>query len=390
MKILLIVTSGSDVFVHNYAKWLEKTLDCTIDAFELYPSSKANQKDSSGIFKKVETANWDSWWGKNKITRFLCSHYGVANQLDRFLSDKEYDIIHVHGVWFYVPFVKTLKIHTRKLFVSFWGAEYKNGKVWKSHRIFESKLKSFIRNVDGIINTKARLDELHTLYPTTKLYHAILGAASMETILELDKVETKESAKNYWGIPDDKITVLIGYSGKKIHNHLEIINEFHNHPNLLEKIHLLAPMTRGANTNYADEVEIALSNSGFSYTLMKDRFLSDNDIAQLRRATDIVFQFANSDAYSRSIVECICAGALLIYGNWINYNKFLSDDGFAAIEVENINKGIEVLKDFLYSKDKYRAMCASNMKIGGKKFLWSECIKDWVDIYTGNQNAEVF
>lgn len=390
MRILLVVTSANDVFIYNLAKWLKKSLDCSLDAFELFSSTTANQENSDGLFETVETANWQSWWGNNKLTRFVLSPIMIARQLDRFVSDKHYDIIHVHGIWFYVPFTKKLKLFTEKLFISFWGEEFIDGKVWKSHAIFNRKLKAFIRNVDGITGTKARFDVYHRLYPNTKLYQAKLGAASMERLLYLNQTQSKEDSKRYWQIPTGKITILIGYSGKRLHNHLGIISEFNKHPELADKVHILAPMTRGADAVYVKEVESALETSLFSYTLLKDCFLSDEDIAQLRYATDFVFQFASSDAYSRSIIECICAGAILIYGDWIKYDKFLADDNYKAIVVKTINQGIEIVEDYIKSREKYHLICNENIQSGGIKFLWSECIKDWVDIYTGKKNAEVF
>ena len=392
-KILLIGTSASDVFIHNMAKWLKRSMDCTVDAFELYPSSTANQESgSSSLFNVIETAKWtSSWWGRNKITRFICSPVKIAQQLDRFVSDKHYDVIHVHGVWFYVPLTRELKKHTEKLFVSFWGIEYKGGEIWRSHSLYEKKNRDFIDSVDGIVGTKARFKEFSIWFPNTKMYQACLGAASMDAIVSLTQTRTKEESKQYWNIPVNKITVLIGYSGKSLHNHLEIISAFNNHPELVDYIHLLAPMTRGAeSSNYINDVENALKSSPYSYTLLKDRFLTDEDVAQLRYATDIVFQFATSDAYSRSIIECICAGAILIYGDRINYKELLADDHFEAFVANNIEKGIEILHDYISSQDKYKKISNHNMECGGKKYLWSECIKDWVDIYNGVKNAEVF
>lgn len=390
MRILLVVTSANDVFIYNFAKWIKESLDCTLDAFELYPSSTANQKNSRGLFDTIESANWNSWWGKNKGTRFAFSPLMIARQLDGYVSDKQYDVIQVHGMWFYVPFAKELKSHTKKLYISFWGAEYNDGKAWLSHSLFARKAKRFVGKSDGIIGTIARLKMMSTIYPGVNLYEAKLGAASMDMILSLTNNHTKEESKQYWRIPEEKVTILIGYSGKRLHNHLDIIKEFNRCPELSSKIHLLAPMTRGADPLYINEVESALESSIFTYTLLKDRFLTDEEVAQLRYATDMVFQFAVDDAYSRSIIECMCAGAVLIYGDWINYKQLLADDNFEAIAVSNIEQGIELLKDYFDNNNKYKDIGIHNIQTGGKKFLWSECIKDWVDIYTGKKNAEVF
>ena len=390
MHILLVVSSANDVFIYNLAKWLKQAINCTIDAFELNPSSNANQEDSSNLFETVCTANRTQWWWRNKFCRFVFSPLMFARQLDRFVSRTHYDVVHVQGVWSYVPLSRKLKSHTDRLFISFWGNEHILGKVWHSHIIFNSQLKQFIKTVDGITGSLARLKEMHSLFPDTNLYESRLGIASLDTIVALSESEPKENSKVFWRMPTNKTSVLIGYSGKRLHNHLDIINRLNRHVDLYDSIHLLAPMTRGATADYVGEVETALAESGFSFTLLKDRFLTNEEIARLRHATDIVFQFADNDAYSRSIIECICAGAVLIYGNWIKYTELLADDGFEAFEEGSIEDGIVVLRDYVISPEKYKRIADNNAAAGCSQFLWSECIKDFVRIYTGEQNVEVF
>ena len=40
MKLLLIVGCANDIFVYNYAKWLKKSMNVSIDIFEFFPSSQ--------------------------------------------------------------------------------------------------------------------------------------------------------------------------------------------------------------------------------------------------------------------------------------------------------------------------------------------------------------
>ncbi len=391
MKILLVVSNSNDVFIYNLAKWLKLSFDCTLHAFELFPSSGANQEDSAGLFETVESANWTKWWGRNRLSRFFLSPIMIAHQLDEFISCNYYDAVHVQGVWFYVPFTKKLKSQTTRLFVSFWGNEHIEGKVWHSHRVFQVFLNQFMKTVDGITGAIPRLQVMHGIFPNTPLYESRLGIASLDTILSLDRSSSKEESKKYWRIPINKTSVLIGYSGKRLHNHLSIIKELNRHVELYDKIHLLAPMTRGAASDgYVGEVEDALAHSGFSYTILKNGFLSDDEIARLRHATDIVFQFSDNDAYSRSIIESICAGALLVYGNWIKYKELLQKDRFAACEVSDITEGIKVLGQYIESPDPFMRMIEGNVSVGGKQYLWSECIKDFIGFYTGTKDAEVF
>lgn len=390
MRILLVVSSANDIFIYNLAKWLKQSLDCTLDAFELNPSSSANQEDSTGLFSNVGSADRKHWWWKNTISRFLLPPLKFAQQLDNFVSKRHYDIIHVQGVWPYIPLTKTLKTHTDRLLVSFWGNEHTMGEVWRSHVIYDYKLKKFMKTVDGITGAVARLKVMHQLFPNVSLYESRFGIPSLDIIGYLNKSQSKEDSKQFWQMPVNKTSVLIGYSGKRLHNHLYIIKELMKHAGLCDKLHLLAPMTRGASEGYVKEVESALAQSGYSYTLIKGKFLSDEEIARLRHATDIVLQFADNDAYSRSILESICAGALMIYGDWIKYKALLADDEFEAIETDSIGSGVRILEDYVVSPEKYKAIGERNISVGCKQFLWSECIKDFVNIYNGEKDVEVF
>jgi len=390
MKILLVVSSANDIFIYNLAKWLKLSINCSLDAFELNSSSSAHQEDSSSLFDNIGLASKNKWWMKLKLFRFVFSPISFSKQLDGFVSQKRYDVIHIQGVWSYIPLTQKLKSNTEKLFVSFWGNEHLMGKIWSSHVIYDYKLKKFIKSVDGITGATARLQIMHKLFPQTPLYECRLGIASLDQIEILNKTYTKDNSKKYWHMPTNKTSVLIGYSGKRIHNHIEIIHELKKHVDLYDKIHLLAPMTRGATTSYIKEVEMALSMSGYSYTLIKDKFLSDDEIARLRHSTDIVLQFAQNDAYSRSIIESICAGAIMIYGNWINYKDLLANDNFEAIEANSISDGIRILENYIVSPEKYTTIGERNTSVGCKQFLWSECIKDFVSIYKGRKDVEVF
>ena len=182
-------------------------------------------------------------------------------------------------------------------------------------------------------------------------------------------------------MPEDKLSVMIGYSGKVLHRHIPIVRELVQHPCLRERIHILAPMTRGSKEDYVEAVRQELENSGFSYTLISGRFLSDEDMARVRNATDIALQLSEWDGFSRSIVECLCAGSVLVYGKWLEYGRLLSPAGLEGIEVDSIGSGVAALASIVDNMDAYKEMAVSNHENGRHQGLWSECIKDWVEAY---------
>ncbi|MBQ8271279.1 MAG: glycosyltransferase [Bacteroidaceae bacterium] len=381
MKILLIVGNANDIFITNMTKWLKKSMpDATIDIFDFFHS---NIQEENTYCDNLHSSNSNIWFNKVKIIQSLYPFY-ASRQLKKFLKGKHYDLIQCHRISPIITLTNCLKKHCNKLFATFWGGELDNvEKILFSKKIYNTKLDSFISRIDYVINSKATLKRITEKYPSLakKRIEAYLGSAPLEEVYKLMEKEDKEASKEKLSIPTGKKVVLIGYSGKALHQHLPIIDELARRDDLKEKLHLLTPMTRGGNANYCDEVDAVLKKSGYTYTLLRDRFLNDEEVARLRNATDITLQFSTFDAFSRSIIECLCAKSVLVYGNWLDYKEHLANGRLIAHPVSTIEEGIDKLSEIANNIDKYSKEVEENHINGKAKNLWSECIADWVNAY---------
>lgn len=377
MKLLLIVGSANDIFIYNYAKWLKKSMDVTIDVFEFYPS-----KQQGYDYKFYECVGSAGSIGVPKIKSYVDPYY-KAWMLKSFLEGKYYDIIHCHWIVSPLVLVKNLKMYCSKLVITFWGREYDNMKLLNSNNLFRKHLDKFIKDVDARINDAEAANGLkeNHLHFNGLFYSATLGSAPLEALYNIMQSESREASKIKYGFPKEKLSVLIGYSGKAMHQHIAIINELSRHNELKEKLHLFAPMTRGANSEYIEKVKKALENSGYSHTIISGRFLSDKELAQARNATDIALQLTLTDGFSRSVIECFCAKSIVIYGEWLGYQRRLESNGFEGICVKSIEDCVNQLPEILTNISKYDAMLQTNYQSGRTKYLWSICIKDWVNAY---------
>ncbi len=377
MKILLIVGAANDIFIYNYAKWMKKSMDCQIDVFEFYPSTQ--QGYNNEYYDYLGSA---SHCGIPIVRKYI-DPYIKANNLVTYLKGKHYDIIHCHWIVSPLVLVKNLKRYCTKLIMTFWGREYANMYLLESNKRFRKHLDAFSKDVDAMINSKTSESLLKSQIPHFKgnYYSASLGSAPVEALYNLMQTECRKDSKIALGIPTDKICVLIGYSGKQLHQHVSIIEELSKHNGLKEKLHLLAPMTRGANSSYVETVQKMLKRAGYTYTLISGRFLSDIEMAQVRNSTDITLQFATTDGFSRSIIECLCAKSLMIYGDWLGYERHLKPNGFNGICVKSIKEGIEKIPEILNNFSQFEEMLQKNHESGKAKYLWSVCIKDWINAY---------
>ena len=71
----------------------------------------------------------------------------------------------------------------------------------------------------------------------------------------------------------------------------------------------------------------------------------------------------------------------MICGNWFTNYYVLKDDGFNYIEVEDIKSGVEEMFRVLEDETIRKEIKNKNSLVGFKKYLWSECIKDFVNTY---------
>lgn len=381
MKILLIVGDANDIFITNMTKWLKSSMPgVEIDIFSFFLNSNQCQNtycDNSSY------ANTNVWHQKIPVFRNLVSPYYYSNELQKFLKGKYYDIIQCH--WIVPPLVLTrnLKNYCNKLFATFWGTEWKNFSILNSNKIYKRNLELFLDDVDYIINSKSFKNRMQSLFPqhVNKHIEGYLGSSPLEALYNLMENESKDESKTKMDMDTNKLVVLIGYSGKELHQHLPIIAELSKRNELKNKLHLLTPMTRGAGKDYTDRVQSALEQSGYTYTLLRDKFLSDEEVARLRNVTDVTLQLSRSDGFSRSIIECLCAKSVLIYGDWLLYEDHMKNAGLTGYKVVDIKSGIDKLTEMSEDIKRYEEECLRNSVNGKARNLWSECIKDWVNAY---------
>lgn len=380
MRLLILIWTAGDVISYNYIKWLKHSMDVTIDVFECSHSKES--KYYNEYYNELETAATNRFFEKIGFLRGL-NYLPMRRSLEKFLRGKHYDAIHCHGIIPEFITARGLKKHCNKLYATFWGGEYSTIKIFHSHSAYLKALDRFIDQIDYMVNSEVENQKMLKVFPQLKGKQLIgyFGSSPLDALFSIMEHESKRESKIKMDIEPDKFTVLIGYSGKKIHRHIPIINEIIKSGIDKNRIHLLAPMTRGASDDYVESVESCLEASGFSYTLQKGRFLSDEDIARLRNATDITLQFSDYDAFSRSILEVLCARSVMIYGSWLDYDSDLERVGMMAVKASSIAEGISKMKTVISDFAAYDEMTYKNFMSGNNKELWPECIKKWVEAY---------
>lgn len=385
IKSLLLVGDGNSIFFINYVRALKEQLDIEVTVYSPIEERFSYEKYP---YDYVYFDNYGkSWLAKIRFFGRRLQPFFNRIHLNKFLkhNDKIYDIIHVHWVihgW--VLFPSIFKKYGKSFGTTLWGGELEALKLFGSHKLYLSCLKKYLSLNDFCIDSFIMAERLYRLCPLLKgkCHYGIYGSSIIEELSKLN-INTEE-AKTNLNIPKDKTTILLGYSGKAIHRHIAIIDCILDHPLFeynKEKIHLIASMTRGASAKYIKSVKKRLLATGCTYTIIENVYQSDTEVAILRKATDIAFQLSVFDGLSNSVKEILIAGTVLICGKWFPNYSVLKEDGYSYIEVEDIKSGVDELYEIINNEKIGMEIKNINSRVDFKRYLWSECIKNFINVY---------
>ena len=108
--------------------------------------------------------------------------------------------------------------------------------------------------------------------------------------------------------------------------------------------------------------------------LILDSFLSSEDAAALRYATDMFIHVQVSDAYSSSVQEYLLCNKKVINGSWLRYDEFEDNGKAPYFVVDNFGTLSETIVKAYNSPNKVLSARARQFIInGGTKTM----IKNW-------------
>ena len=108
-----------------------------------------------------------------------------------------------------------------------------------------------------------------------------------------------------------------------------------------------------------------------------------NEIAVLRRATDIFIQAQITDALSGTIREVLYSGTILINPSWIKYREF-DKIGIEYLQYDNIDDIADIVVRVLDGT--YTVDTKKNKEKIYNSFSWKAVIDKWQRIYNEEIN----
>ncbi|HNU23377.1 MAG TPA: glycosyltransferase [Mesotoga sp.] len=357
MKALVIGNSNS-VYTRDFVEHMQKATNAEVDVLswvkgQLIPNEKVREFVIPAV---------------SKLERF-----GLYKRTLKQLG--EYDVCHVH---FVNPVSLLIPELYKKVIVSVWGGDFN-----RADSEMRGKQKRLYRMAEKItFANQETLDGFNAYYHfefSNKLTICRFGLTTLEELTKL--TSSKAECKEKLGIPFNFLVGVCGYNGSPIHQHREIIESISKVSHRLPRnLFLIFPMTYGAKSEYVQEIKTKLNRLGIKHLIL-EKFMSPEESAILRKASDVMIQVQTTDVLSGSMLEHLYAENVVITGDWLPY-KILDDN---HVYLEKISSVHQVGERLVLVLDRLREISALNET--RKEFIyslanWGTNIGSWVRLWS--------
>lgn len=289
-----------------------------------------------------------------------------------------YDIFHWHSFDpDLAPYVHALP-RTGKLLITLWGSDV----LRTSGAAAEKRHQFASARADGVSAASAELRDAFLIRCGQELapkFHLVNYGSKL--LPEIDRQKNSASLlRQSLEIPEDRVVVVIGHSGARENQHLEVLDSLRTlPPNVLQRLAVVVPFAYAGRPGYRSEVETALGHLGTVWRLL-DQFLTPADVARLRCMTDVLIHVPVSDQLSAAMCESIYGGAVLITGDWLPYSP-LRNRGipfFAVGSAQEVAGAVDrVLKNFTAARGESMTAQARMSELMG----WDQLKWRWAELY---------
>ena len=182
------------------------------------------------------------------------------------------------------------------------------------------------------------------------------------------------------GMPENSLVITCGYYQKPEQQHLKLLKSIVTIKDKLPVNYLFVfPMTYPGNRDYISTVEEFLIKNKLKYKLFKT-WLSNNEVALLRKASEIMISVMKNDQFSGALLEYIYTGNLIITGSWLPYKK-LDELRIFRYKVDTVDEVGNTLIKSISEINTKRKLFKINSKIIQKFVTDENPIEKWINKY---------
>lgn len=377
-KRILLVGNGNKQFITNCVHWLKKDTknNYVVDILSDRQVKDENKKYYNTIFQKKDS---------NLIYRIISKIKGVRRYYRYFFYNKiiqtlpKYDIVHFHYISIDSYFIiEQFKKNTiSKIILSIWGSD-----MYRVSPYSEKRFIDVCQNANALTFTNQKsIDYFKNKYNWNKnnLMLCRFGLTMLENLKKL--TTTREECKKQLNWNPQKRAITIGYNLHTAQQHLEILTQFEDEKvkKLKDEIQLILPITYGGTPRYKNQLLKKINQLPFEYTIYST-FLTDEKVAKIRQASDVLIQLQLTDQFSGSMQEHLYSRNVVITGSWLPYET-LKEHGAWFVEIGKLEELTKVIPEIIKDFEKYELKTKNNPQVISELSSWDKNIYSWIDLY---------
>lgn len=314
--------------------------------------------------------------GKNKLKHKLCVYKGFYELFKKYTyRARKQHILHVQFVAFEtLYFLPLYMFRFKKVILTFWGSDL----LRQSKTRLFLLLPVFLNATKITFETEQMSGIFLKLFPflKNKVAYTRFGLSEINHINSATDENIKDFCEKY-KISSNKSHIILGYNRNVNQQHIKVIDSFPS--DLCEKeMQVIIPWTYGPNDEeYKSDLIRKLQEKKLDYIFIKN-FLTDLEVACLRKITDILVQVQTTDSFSSTMLETLYCKKNVITGSWLPYS-FLFDLGIKMNRVDSVEKTGNMITNVLNKMNS--AELENNSSIIQNNCSWDACLSMWTNLY---------
>ncbi|MBL8001547.1 MAG: hypothetical protein JNL05_06260 [Flavobacteriales bacterium] len=328
-------------------------------------------------FDRIMSPSGAGWMRTTRGVKFLWYMAKYRALLAR--TDGRYDAVHVFylsAIW--GALANGLRARGGRLIVSLFGSD-----VYRTTGLLQPLQAHLLRAADHVTAANAdTLDAASRMHVDLSERSSLVrfGLRPLEHVQRLRRTGDRVMHRAALGLPADRIIVVAGYNASMNQRHAAIIEALDVLPTALrDRLFVVLPMTMGGDEAYRMEVRTLIGLTGIPHRIFSD-LMTDEDVARLRLAADILVQVQATDQLAGAMQEHLCAGTVVITGAWLPY-AVLHDAGVRFWAIEGLNDLPAAVREALDELEARREQCQDNEGPILELSSWSHTAPRWSALY---------
>lgn len=373
MRLLFVGNADNPLLVDLALELKRLRVDTVIDIISERPSRHPNAR---AAFDSVRSPAMESRWRSVRGIKF----FWFLSAYRRLLAsvDNDYDAVHVFylsGIW--GALTSTVARKGRRLVVTLFGSDvYRTGAIMRpfQRRLLKRAAIITATNADTLAAARDLFGDELSLGRVVRF-----GLRPLDIIDELSSAP-RASHKRELAIPEDRIVIVVGTNAARRQHHLEIIAAIRALPaSRRSDLFMIVPMTMGGDRSHTEQVIEACADSGMEHRVITG-LMTDEELARLRCAADVVIQVQPTDQLSGAMQEHLYAGSVVITGAWLPYDIF-REAGVKFWTVSDRSELTHAVMACLDDLEARRHLCTGNREPIRQLSSWSVNARHWSALY---------